>query len=36
LAASVYEAPHLNVYSIESAVAEKFEAIVSLGVATTG
>ncbi|MGD1006032.1 MAG: nucleotidyl transferase AbiEii/AbiGii toxin family protein [Ignavibacteriaceae bacterium] len=30
-----YEAPHLNVYSLESAVAEKFEAIVSLGVATS-
>jgi predicted nucleotidyltransferase component of viral defense system len=30
-----YEAPHLNVYSIESAVAEKFEAIVSLGIATS-
>ncbi|MDR3626422.1 MAG: nucleotidyl transferase AbiEii/AbiGii toxin family protein [Ignavibacteriaceae bacterium] len=30
-----YEAPHLNVYSLESAVAEKFEAIVSLGIATS-
>lgn len=29
------EAPVLNVYSIESAVAEKFEAIVSLGLATS-
>lgn len=29
------EAPNLNVYSIESAVAEKFEAIVSLGLATS-
>ena len=29
------EAPILNVYSIESAVAEKFEAIVSLGLATS-
>lgn len=30
-----YEAPHLKVYSIESAVAEKFEAAVSLGIATS-
>lgn len=29
------EAPVLNVYSIESAVAEKFEAVVSLGLATS-
>lgn len=29
------EAPNLNVYSIESAVAEKLEAIVSLGLATS-
>jgi predicted nucleotidyltransferase component of viral defense system len=29
------EAPHVQVYSIESAVAEKFEAIVSLGIATS-
>jgi len=30
-----FEAPHLKVYSLESAVAEKFEAIVSLGIATS-
>ncbi len=30
-----FEAPHLNVYSLESAIAEKFEAIVSLGIATS-
>ncbi|MBM4176547.1 MAG: nucleotidyl transferase AbiEii/AbiGii toxin family protein [Ignavibacteria bacterium] len=30
-----FEAPHLKVYSIESAVAEKFEAAVSLGIATS-
>ncbi len=30
-----FEAPHLKVYSLESAIAEKFEAIVSLGVATS-
>jgi hypothetical protein len=29
------EAPTLNVYSVESAVAEKFEAIVSIGLATS-
>ncbi len=30
-----FEAPHLKVYSLESAIAEKFEAIVSLGIATS-
>ena len=30
-----FEAPHLKVYSLESAVAEKFEAIVSLGIVTS-
>jgi len=30
-----YEAPHLKVYSIESSLAEKFEAAVSLGLATS-
>ena len=30
-----FKAPHLLVYSIESAIAEKFEAIVSLGIATS-
>src|ERR1035437_9226840 len=30
-----FEAPHLKVYSLESAVAEKFEAAVSLGLATS-
>ena len=30
-----FEAPHLNVYSLESAIAEKFEAVVSLGIATS-
>jgi predicted nucleotidyltransferase component of viral defense system len=30
-----FEAPHLKVYTIDSAVAEKFEAIVSLGIATS-
>jgi predicted nucleotidyltransferase component of viral defense system len=30
-----FEAPHLKVYSRESAVSEKFEAVVSLGVATS-
>lgn len=30
-----FEAPHLKVYSIESAIAEKFEAAVSLGLATS-
>lgn len=30
-----YEAPLVKVYSIESAIAEKFEAIVSLGLATS-
>ncbi len=30
-----FEAPHLRVYSLESAIAEKFEAIVSLGIATS-
>jgi predicted nucleotidyltransferase component of viral defense system len=30
-----YEAPHILVYSIESAIAEKFEAAVSLGIATS-
>lgn len=30
-----FEAPHIKVYSLESAIAEKFEAIVSLGIATS-
>jgi predicted nucleotidyltransferase component of viral defense system len=30
-----FEAPHLLVYSMESAIAEKFEAVVSLGIATS-
>lgn len=30
-----FEAPRLKMYSLESAVAEKFEAIVSLGIATS-
>lgn len=30
-----FEAPNIKVYSLESAVAEKFEAIVSLGIATS-
>ena len=30
-----FEAPHLLVYSLESAIAEKFEAAVSLGIATS-
>ncbi len=30
-----FEPPHLKVYSLESAVSEKFEAVVSLGIATS-